>query len=122
MPYTDSQRQAGKKWRQGPKGKAWAKKWRESVLGMEAKIRNLERRIERQKVVDTLYTGRYDTQEMYESIKDYFPDHTDSVIMGLLRKYPSKRRLQPSADEFTDSRGIIIPVTGTFPEYPEEYQ
>ena len=73
-------------------------------------------------VADNYYhqNGNYDIQDMYAAIRDSFPDHTEKQIFAIMKSYPSKRSSEPSVEEFEDRRGIVIPVSGTFPEYYEE--
>tara|TARA_B100000749_G_C18239711_1_gene387814 strand:+ start:305 stop:667 length:363 start_codon:yes stop_codon:yes gene_type:complete len=113
-------RENQKFWRRTPAGRDADKRYRNSVLGIESRIRYDEKRLVQAKIVKALKNGNYDIQDMYAAIRDSFPDHTEKQIFAIMKSYPSKRSSEPSVEEFEDRRGIVIPVTGSFPEYYEE--
>ena len=110
-----------KRYRKTSKGREADKRYRQSVLGIESRIRNEENRLVRAKIIKALKSGSYDVQDMYSAIREEFPDHTEKMILDVMKLYPPRRRgAEVSVQEYEDSRGIVIPVTGTFPEYYEE--
>mgnify|MGYP001158063703 CR=1 FL=1 len=109
-----------KRYRKSPKGVLRAKLRRGTIPDIRARLSYEERRLGKEMIKKALLAGTYDVQEMYEAIKDAFPDHTDKMIFDVMKTLPSKRASEPSVEEFVDRRGIVIPVTGTFPEYYEE--
>ena len=113
-----------RRYRESPKGKLAAKQRRGTVPDITARVNYERRRLDRvtaeKSIISALLAGTYDTEEMYYAIRDQFPDHTDRQIFKIMKAYRSKKSSQPSPEEFQDRRGIVIPVTGTFPEYYEE--
>ena len=107
-------------WRKTPKGRLSQLKYRGTISDIESRIRYDEKRLVQAKIVKALKNGNYDIQDMYAAIRDSFPDHTEKQIFAIMKSYPSKRSSEPSVEEFEDRRGIVIPVTGSFPEYYEE--
>jgi len=117
-------RENSRRYRGSTKGKLAAKQRRGTVPDIRARLNYENKRLDRvtaeKSIISALLAGTYDVEEMYYAVRDQFPDHTDSQIFKIMKTYRSKRPDQPSIDQFQDRRGIVIPVTGTFPEYYEE--
>ena len=107
-------------WRKTPKGRLSQLKYRGTVSDIESRIRYEEKRLVQAKIVKALMNGNYNVQDMYSAIRETFPDHTEKMILEIMKVYPPKRSGEASVQEYEDSRGIVIPVTGSFPEYYEE--
>ena len=110
-------RESRKTYSKSLKGKEAHRRYRDSVPGIDTRIKYLQRKRDKKMIIDALLKGDYNVQDMYQAIRSEFPAYTEKVILDLMRQYPSRRRQEDSVEEFEESRGIVIPVTGSFPEY-----
>ena len=115
-----SRKENQKFWRKTVKGKAAQLRHRGSISDIQSRIRYEEKRLAKATIIKALKSGNYNVQDMYEAIRESFPDHTEKMILDVMRVYPTKRQGEISVQEYESNRGVVIPVTGSFPEYYEE--
>lgn len=106
-------------YRHTEKGIATRKDYRKNtVTGLQHRINTLVNRQNMLKAAKMVANQRYDTSDMFWTIKSSFPEMSIDDIAEVMSMRPSKTRGQESVLEFLDSLGEVIGPGSEFYNYP----
>ena len=89
-----------------------------TVTGLQHRINTLVNRQNILKAAKMVTNQKYDTSDMFFSIKSSFPEMSMEDIAEVMSARPSKRKGQESVLEFLDSLGEVLGPGSEFYNYP----